>query len=209
MDNNSPLEFGKYYHIYNRGINGCNLFFENKNYNHFLNLMEKHLTPVADVLVWCLMKNHFHLLVEIKENFKPDRFQKPIPKPDRFKKPVRFDKPTNPSQCFSNLFNAYTKAINKRYDRTGALFERPFHRKSVENEEYLMELVRYIHNNPVNHGFADSAIDYPWSSYGTVISLKPTKLKREIILEWFGGRENFKEVHENEKYLYLDEIEVN
>ena len=57
------LEFGKYYHIYNRGINSCDLFVENENYEHFLRLYEKYINPIVDTYAWVLMKNHFHLLV--------------------------------------------------------------------------------------------------------------------------------------------------
>ena len=61
------IEPGRYYHIYNRGINSCNLFEENTNYEHFLRLYEKYIHPIADTYAWCLMKNHFHFLVRIKE----------------------------------------------------------------------------------------------------------------------------------------------
>ena len=60
------LEYEKYYHIYNCGINGCNLFNEAGNYTYFLNLYNKYLSPIADTYAWVLMPNHFHLLVKIK-----------------------------------------------------------------------------------------------------------------------------------------------
>ena len=62
-----PLEFGKYYRIYNKGLNSCKLFEETTNYNHFLSLYEKYIHPIADTYAYCLMKNHFHFLVRIKE----------------------------------------------------------------------------------------------------------------------------------------------
>lgn len=61
-----PLEFGKYYHIYNRGINSENLFKESRNYEYFLTLHTKHIEPIAETFAWCLLKNHFHLLVRVK-----------------------------------------------------------------------------------------------------------------------------------------------
>lgn len=64
------LEFDRYYHIYNRGINSCNLFEETPNYEHFLRLYEKYINPIADTYAYCLMKNHFHLLVRIKDEKK-------------------------------------------------------------------------------------------------------------------------------------------
>ncbi len=146
------LTYGKIYHIYNRGINSCDLFKTNENYTYFLNLYVKHLSPIADTMAWVLMKNHIHLLVRIKE--------------------ITDDDSIKPYQSFSNLFNAYAKAFNKRYNRTGSLFEHPFQRKLISDIEYFKHVVVYIHNNPVHHGFVKNAKDYHWSSYLTIISVK-------------------------------------
>lgn len=173
------LENGNYYHIYNRGINSDILFNENKNYEHFLNLYDTHIEPIAETYAWCLMKNHFHFLVRIKEEAE-----------------IQTERKILPSQSFSNLFNAYTKAFNKSYNRHGALFERPFKRKSINNESYFQNLITYIHNNPVHHKICENPIEYPWSSYVTCISDKPTKLKRKKVIEMFNDIENFKYVHE-------------
>ncbi len=99
-------------------------------------------------------------------------------------------------QHFSNLFNAYTKAINKRFKRHGALFERPFRRKLIDNEAYFKNVILYIHNNPNQHGFCSHPMEYPWSSYLTCISVKPTKLKRERVMGWFDNEANFRYMHD-------------
>ena len=62
-----PLRYGQFYHIYNRGTDGCNLFREADNYEHFLGLYDKYISPVAETFAWVLMPNHFHLLVKVKE----------------------------------------------------------------------------------------------------------------------------------------------
>jgi REP element-mobilizing transposase RayT len=62
------LEPGKYYHIYNCGIDGTNLFHEKEDYDRFLKLIEKYVLPVCEIYAWVLMKNHFHILVKIREN---------------------------------------------------------------------------------------------------------------------------------------------
>jgi len=59
------LKQGQYYHIYNRGINSCDIFREATNYEHFLRLYDNHISPIANTMAWVLMKNHFQLLVEI------------------------------------------------------------------------------------------------------------------------------------------------
>ena len=174
-----PLENGKYYHIYNRGINSDILFKENDNYEYFLRLYDKHIDPIAETYAWCLMKNHFHFLVRIKD----------IDQLNTEKKIV-------PSQSFSNLFNAYTKAFNKSYNRHGSLFERPFRRKEINHNKYFLNVITYIHNNPVHHNICDHPLNYPWSSYITCLSDKPTKLRRKEVIEIFEDLENFKYVHE-------------
>lgn len=168
--------YGRFYHIYNRGINGCNLFVEDENFEYFLRLYDKYITAVADTFAWCLMPNHFHLLVRLPDLSGLENLTGLKP----------------PHQSFSKLFNAYTKAFNKRYHRHGSLFERPFKRKSINSVDYLRKLILYIHNNPVHHGFCSHAIEYPWSSYLTFLSLKPTRLKREQVVGWFDDHASFK-----------------
>lgn len=185
MQNIEPLENGKYYHIYNRGINGEQLFKEKMNYEYFLNLYDHHITPVVETFAWCLMNNHFHFLVRIKEM-----------------EAITSEKKIPASKSFSNLFNAYTKAINKRYNRHGSLFERPFRRKSIENENYFQNLVVYIHNNPVHHNICEHPLNYPWSSYLTCLSDKSTKLKRKEVIALFDDVENFKYVHQHRSEGY-------
>lgn len=130
--------------------------------------------------------NHFHLLVQIVP-----------PNPEGFGNLQGLTE--NPgkriTQQFSNLFNAYTKAVNKRYHRTGSLFEHTFRRKQVTDTEYLKQVVLYIHNNPVHHGFCKHMLDYPWSSYLSCISVKPTKLQRETVIGWFDSDAGFKRMH--------------
>ncbi len=92
------IESGHYYHIYNRGNNKQNIFFEDQNYIYFIKLLEKHISPIAKVYAYCLLSNHFHLVLKFNDNL------------------------INPSQGLSNLMNAYTKAINKRFNRTGSIF---------------------------------------------------------------------------------------
>ena len=112
-----------------------------------------------------------------------------------------------PHQSFGNLFNAYTKAINKGYNRHGALFERPFKRKLIDNEAYLRSFIKYIHYNPVNHGFCENPIEYPWSSYLTCVSEKPTKLKREKVISLFDNRASLEASHnQRENFTSLEQF---
>jgi len=76
MNDTRPLQYGQFYHIYNRGINGCCLFKENDNYKHFLGLYDKYISPIANTFAWCLMKNHFHFLIRVKNEDEVE----PLPK---------------------------------------------------------------------------------------------------------------------------------
>ena len=67
MPGPEPLQPGEYYHIYNRGIDGEVLFREVRNYHHFLRLWAKYIEPVADTYAYCLLSNHFHFLIRIKQ----------------------------------------------------------------------------------------------------------------------------------------------
>ncbi|TAJ12450.1 hypothetical protein DMA11_12900 [Marinilabiliaceae bacterium JC017] len=200
MQQFEPLEQGYYYHIFNRGINGCNLFSKSENYEYFLRLYEKYIPPVADTFAWVLIPNHFHLLIRIKEPrpmVTPVRVDKQDGySPDRGRNP-NGDK--NPSQQFANLFNSYAQAYNKWFSRHGSLFERPFKRKRITDKKYFQHLILYIHNNPVHHGFCQHPLEYGWSSYLSVLSEKQTNLKREKVIKWFNDKNNFKIMHQKKQ----------
>jgi REP element-mobilizing transposase RayT len=100
-----------------------------------------------------------------------------------------------PHRHFAHLFNSYTRYYHNRTGGCGNLFERPFKRKRIDNEEYLKRVMLYIHNNPVHHGFSTHPLEYSWSSYLTYVSDKQTEHKRETAINWFGNDQNFKSEH--------------
>ena len=103
-----------------------------------------------------------------------------------------------PSQHISNLLNAYTRSFNRTYDRTGALFQRPFGRVLVTSDAQFRRLVVYIHRNPEKHGFVTDFRDWPYSSYQTILTDKRTNLNREAVLSWFGNVQGF---HQGHKFI--------
>jgi REP element-mobilizing transposase RayT len=189
-----PLEKGNFYHIYNRGNNGIDVFFDSDSYYYFLKLYDKYITPIADTYAWCLLKNHFHALVytRLEHEIETSKLEySTIEKP----------KVIEPSKQFGFLFNAYTQAINKKFNRTGGLFEKPFERKQITSDKYLQNVIYYIHNNPVQHGFVKQMSLYPWSSYESVLSDKPTKLKRNDIVNLYGSKDEFINYHNTKQNL--------
>lgn len=176
------LDPGSFYHIYNRGINSCSIFTEQTNYEHFINLMDKHIHPFVHTFAWVLMGNHFHFLVKIKS-------EKEIREAERKNNGKIMGLDKRCSQQFSNLFNAYTKAFNKKYKRTGSLFETKFRRILIGSEDQLVNTINYIHNNPVKHGFVSDSLDYPWSSFLTYMNMSSKLLMDTIVSEWYDERE--------------------
>ena len=97
------------------------------------------------------------------------------------------------SKSIAKLISSYTQSFNKVYQRSGALFESPFKRINIDSEEYLRNLILYIHQNP------DNFEQYKFSSYKSIISQAETKIERQIVLDVFGGKDNFILTHRNIK----------
>src|SRR5690606_18599882 len=103
-----PLQVETFYHLYNRGVNGGDIFRESENYTYFLNKYADLIAGVADTYAYSLLKNHFHLLIRTKSEAEiQERFEEK-------KKPAS----SIISLQFSHLFNGYAQAINKKYNRT-------------------------------------------------------------------------------------------
>ena len=200
-----PIEYDRYYHIFNRGINSTTLFKKPEDYAYFSRKYQKYISPVAETYAWCLMKNHFHFLVKIREEgeieyLPPKSTNSTLPGPPDPERLEKRKKP-NPTRQFSHLFNAYTKWFNKKYKRTGSLFERSFKRVLIDSKNYFKQLVYYIHHNPMHHGISNDFSEFSWSSYATLIGNRQTA---QIITlgdttEWFGGIESFIEYHGQEQ----------
>ena len=192
-----PLEYGKYYHIYSRGINRCNIFYQKRNYPFFMQRYVRYVEPIADTYAYCLLYNHFHLLVRVRTVEEQEAWfalNRTLGVSETPRVSIAFE-PKNPSQQVGNLLNSYTKAINEAYGRTGSLFQHPFGRIEVTTELYLRNLVTYIHQNPQKHGLIDDFRLWPYSSYDALRTDKQTRLKRDDVLTWFTNRQVFEESH--------------
>lgn len=223
---------GKYYHVYNRGNNRRNLFEKPDDYEHFLWLYDKYVSPVADTLAWVLMPNHFHLVVKIKKDvvykyslndvktgLQAEKFDRKklmesfnmkkwetvdLSEYENFSDEIKPKRPV-PHRHFAHLFNAYARWFNVRTNNSGSLFELTFKRKLIDNEKYLKNAVLYVHNNPIHHGFCGHLLEYPWSSFISFTSEKSKDLMRESVLQLFDGKEKFVNQHYNQ--IDIDNIE--
>ncbi|GHT77473.1 hypothetical protein AGMMS50262_18580 [Bacteroidia bacterium] len=197
-----PLEDGKFYHIYNQGNNGENLYYDDNNYIYFMQKLDWYLSDYLEIYAFCLMPNHFHLLVRVRALDELETHLKETIaayKPVRSSRPNRFEWHEAYSHFISNQFRlffmSYSKAINKQTGRKGSLFRETFKRKEINNLQYLQNTVIYIHRNPLHHGFAEDFRDYRWSSYDRMLEDKVTKLKKREVFEWFEDKENYRYTH--------------
>lgn len=143
---------GHFYHFYNRGAHQLSIFRESANYLFVLRKV-KHYCGMFDLspIAYCLMPNHYHFL-------------------------VRQDGEHPAGLLPRRVFNSYSKAYNKRYGHSGTLFEDNYKVIQVQHEGHLLHLCRYIHANPVKHGLADDAADWPYSNYLEWIDQRPGTL---------------------------------
>ena len=168
-----------FYHIYNRGINGCVIFSNDENKLFFLKKLKHFATNSFKVYAYCLMDNHFHLIIKVTNE-------------------------TNITQQFSNMFNSYAKAYNKEQSRTGSLFEKHFKRVRLKDEKYLQNLIIYVHLNPMHHLNQDYKT-FQFSSFASILADKETNLPRLEVIDLFDNIENFMDCHLL-KQEFLNEI---
>ncbi len=153
---------GQYYHIYNRGIGRQPIFREEDNYLFVLRLVKKYARALSiAVIAYCLMPNHYHFLVR-QDNEEPVGLL-----PQR-------------------VFNSYTKAFNKLYNRTGTLFEGRYRAIHVDRDNHLLHLCRYIHANPVKDGLVSHLEEWPYSNYHEWVGIRSgTLVDRAFVHGYF------------------------
>jgi len=207
----SPFEPGKYYHLYNHAIGIENLFRQEENYRYFLMRYANFIPPIADTFAYCLMPNHFHVLIRVREAQDLMQHYSLLVKEKRQQpKVIDADGLLNIHEFvilqFKHFLNSYAQAYNKRFRRKGGLFLHFLRRKEVETFDYFTRLIHYIHWNPVHHGFCPDPGQWPYSSYRSMISDAPTQLARDEVLNWYGGKAPFVSMHQKkpEGKLILD-----
>jgi putative transposase len=188
-----------FYHIYNRANGKEQLFITEDNYGYFLRQFKKYISPIAAVYAYCLIPNHFHFVLRIKKEEQLKLFFKSKLKNKNKNQTGLEDLSGLISKQFSNFFNSYAKAFNKRNSRTGNLFQRPFKKKIITDNIYLQQVILYVHLNPVKHKVDLNFFTYPYSSYFSILSSKPTLIKREAVISLFDDKDNFKFVHHEQK----------
>lgn len=159
---NPPLLPGNYYHLYNRGVNRQAIFFCKENWRFFIQKMRQYFnSDLIIILAYCLMPNHYHLLVYLRAENISNKVMQPFG-------------------------TSYVKAINRQQKRVGPLYQGRYKAKNVDNDTYLAHLTRYIHLNPVRAGLVDHPADWPYSSYTDYIGTRSGTLPQtDLILSQF------------------------
>jgi len=135
---------GEFYHLYNRGVDRGAIFFSDDNYRYFIRLMmEKAARHAVEVIAFCLMPNHYHLL-------------------------IRLGVDNTVSPFINRLLGSYVQGVNAVRHRVGPLFQGRYKSVHVDRDEYLAHLARYIHLNPVAASFVARPQDWPYSKFASI-----------------------------------------
>jgi putative transposase len=190
------------YHIFNHANGFENVFVEDRNYTFFLEKYQKFIQPIAETYAYCLLPNHFHLVIRIR---KKEVIEKLIREQNLYKSP-NFDKDGSEenensiekylSKQFANLFSSYTQSFNKVYKRMGSLFIKNFKRELISDKEYFINAVVYTHRNPIHHSFCRRYTDWSYSSYSQIIEDKSTLIDVHKLVTVFDGVQSFKSLHQ-------------
>lgn len=169
----TPLEAGRVYHIYNRGNNYQNVFFNDQDYILFLERFSFYLSGFCKVYAYTLIPNHYHFLLRLNGDLSPNEF----------------------GNQYMKFILSYTNKTNFKKGRNGSLFLNIFKRILIDDESYLKRLIFYIHYNPEKHEIVEDFRTYKFSSYLAFLSGKKSKLSREEVIEYFGDRNDTIEYH--------------
>lgn len=154
------------YHIVLRGINKQTIFYDDEDKEVFINRMKLVKEKYEYVIyAFCFMSNHIHLLIKEKE--------RPI------------------GEIMRRILSSYVFWYNSKYERVGNLFQDRYKSEAIENDEYLLCAVRYIHQNPVHAKIIESPELYKWSSYAAYINGKDSIIETELVLSILQGEEQY------------------
>jgi REP element-mobilizing transposase RayT len=171
-----------YHHIMLRGINRRNIFESDQDKDYFLKSMYRAKEKSKfKVIGYCLMNTHVHLLLQESEEI---------------------------GVSMKRITVSYVQWFNRKYNRVGHLFQNRYRSEPIEDERYLMAVLRYIHQNPIKAGIVKEASKYSWSSYNQYLNmynLNNYLIDGEITKAYFNSKKSFIEFHkEMNKENYMD-----
>ncbi len=160
---------GQYYHLYNRSNGGELIFKTPENYLFFLKNFRNRFENILDVIAYCLMPTHFHFVIYVK-TLEVDYLKNEI----------------------GIHISSYTKAFNNKFSRNGSLFQQHTKAKHIDDENYLLTLLTYIHQNPIRAKLIKHLEDWPYSSYRDFAGFRDgTLINKSIVQSYFINEEEF------------------
>ena len=178
MSSTLKFEPFNYYHIFNKAIQKNKLFENDENYRFFLDKFHSYTKNIFKLYAYCLLPNHFHFLVKTKD------IESNII-----------------SEQLRRFTISYTQSFNIAFHRKGTLFERPFQRKIITSDEYLISSIYYIHSNPTHHHLINDFRNYKWSSYQDIINKKNKFVSPSKVISLFNDLDYFIEFHDEKRML--------
>lgn len=175
-----------YYHIIMRGNNKACIFEKNETKVYFMKAIKKvEAEGFLDLAAWCIMDNHVHLVIKTE--------------------------PEDLAVAFKRINVKFAMYYNRKFKMVGHVFQDRFRSEVIESDEYLMNVVRYVHNNPVKAMITDEPSNYEWSSYKTYIARSHTPAMT-FVWKLFNSRiESFTAFHQKEdkrEYLEIKEDQI-
>lgn len=182
------------YHVYNRGNQKQRTFFKDADYILFIEKIREHIRPYADILAWCLMPNHFHLLIYAKENGCSFR-----------------QSGSNVVQELSYriglLLSNYTRILNRRNEWSGSVFQKKTKAKKVSAQRYVVTCMHYIHQNPLVANLIQTKLeDWKYSSFRDYAGLRNGTLCNQRLL--FKLTDYDLDTFVKDSYLVINEDDV-
>lgn len=175
---------GNVFHIYNRTIKEQLLFYDHEDYDFFTSILENNLESIpTGTIAYCLMPNHFHFL-------------------------LRQESDLEIYKLINYTLVSYVQIFNKKYERAGHLFRGHLQHKKITSPNYLLQLCKYIHMNPVRAGLVESPEEWPYSNYLEWIGQRESKLySKEIIKDQIPNIERYiKYINSYHNYLWDEEF---
>jgi putative transposase len=201
---------GNFYHVICKSINKNLLFLNDNNRTYFLKKYQLYLSDYTDTYAWCMLNNHVHWLIKVKEEKDITAYLQGLEDEKLTVTQRRFisGEPVTPDELlerqYNSFFVSYTRSYNIMYTRKGNLFDRSFRRIAIADDRHLTQAIVYIHANTVKHSIMKDFTAYRWSSYQAILSERPTNVKRREVLDWFGGKDKFIEIHQQQLEYYYD-----
>jgi REP element-mobilizing transposase RayT len=233
-----PLQPAKCYHILNHANGFENIFRRDANFLYFLEKYRLYITPIAETYAYCLMPNHFHLVVRIRKreiiealirtnndpsiryNFSKvaalvKNFSKVATLVEEMNNAPNFEKVITDTEIekylskqFANLFSCYTQSFNKVYHRKGSLFIKNFKRELISDKSYFLNAIVYTHRNPIHHRFRKKYENWEYSSYNDIVAGVCDFIEISKLLAITDGLDSFKEMHRQSLNNFTSDYDI-